>query len=142
MLLQDVKRIWDSHGDDDAGGGVNLKGGVSKDRMVSVHDSDMRRGHKSKRHRFDGHKADVAVDIDTQSITAVDVLPGNAGDSGGALELVEQSEASAGVPLVEAMGDTAGGDGAPVRSSSAPGNGDERRPREKGSARRGTRCGR
>ena len=44
-------------------------------------------------------------------ITAVDVLAGNAWDSAGALELVEQSEASAGVPVVEAMGDTAYGDG-------------------------------
>ena len=28
--------------------------------------------------RFDGHKASVAVDTDSQVITAVDVLPGNA----------------------------------------------------------------
>ena len=111
LLLQDVKRVGDSDGGDDAGGGVSLKDGVSKDRMVSVHDPEMRHGHKSKRHRFDGHKAAVAVDTDTQLITAVDVLPGNAWDSVGALELVEQSEASAGVPVVEAMGDTAYGDG-------------------------------
>ena len=44
-------------------------------------------------------------------ITAVDVLPGNAADNLGALELVEQSEASADVAVVEAMGDTAYGDG-------------------------------
>ena len=111
LLLQDVKRVGDSDGDDDAGGGVSLKDGVSKDRMVSVHDPEMRHGHKSKRHRFDGHKAAVAVDTDSQLITAVDVLPGNAWDSVGALELVEQSEASAGVPVVEAIGDTAYGDG-------------------------------
>ena len=71
----------------------------------------MRHGHKSSRRRFDGHKAAVVVDTDTQLITAVDVLPGNAPDHLGALELVEQSEASAGVPAVETMGDTAYGDG-------------------------------
>ena len=49
--------------------------------------------------------------METQLITAVDVLPGNAPDNLGALELVEQSEASAGVAAVEAMGDTAYGDG-------------------------------
>ena len=43
-------------------------------------------------------------------ITAVDVLPGNAPDNLGALELAEQSEASAGVPVVEALRDTAAGD--------------------------------
>ena len=112
LLLQDVKRGGTGDGDGaDADGGVSLKDGVSKDRMVSVHDPEMRHGHKSKRKRFDGHKAAVVVDTDTQLITAVDLLPGNAPDNLGALELVEQSEANAGVPVVEAMGDTAYGDG-------------------------------
>ena len=51
------------------------------------------------------------VDTDTQLITAVDVLPGNAPDNSGALELVEQSETNTGVPVEEAMGDAAYGDG-------------------------------
>ena len=64
----------------------------------------MRHGHKSSKRRFDGHKAAVVVDTDTQLITAVDVLPGNAWDSTGTLGLVEDSEISAGAPVVEAMG--------------------------------------
>ena len=71
---------------------------------MSVHGPLMCHGHKSKSLRFDGHKAAV-VDTATQLITAVDVLPGNALDNLGALELVEQSEASAGVPVVESIGD-------------------------------------
>ena len=51
-------------------------------------------------------------DTDSQLITAVAVLPGNAPDNLGALELVEQSEANTGVPVQEAMGDAAYGDGA------------------------------
>ena len=82
LLLQDVERAQD---------GVRLKEGVSRDRMVSVHDPEMRHGHKSSSKRFDGHKASVAVDTDSQVITAVDVLPGNASDSVGALEMVERS---------------------------------------------------
>ena len=39
------------------------------------------------------------------------MLPGNAPDNLGALELVEQSEVSTDVPVGEAMGDTAYGDG-------------------------------
>ena len=39
------------------------------------------------------------VDTDTQLITAVAVLPGNAPDNLGALELVEQSEANTGEPV-------------------------------------------
>ena len=91
---------------------MSLKDGVSKDRMMSVHDPEMRHGHKSSSKRFDGHKAAIVVDTDTQLITAVDVLPGNAPDNLGALELVEQSEANTGVPVEEAMGDAAYGDGA------------------------------
>ena len=108
LLLQDIER---QSGDDDADDGVSVKDGVSKDRMLSVHDPELRHGHKSSRRRFDGHKAAIVVDTDSQLITAVDVLPGNALDNLGALELVEQSEASTGSVVEEAMGDAAYGDG-------------------------------
>ena len=102
LLLQDVERTGD---------GIGLKDGVSKDRMVSVHDPEMRHGHKSSSRRFDGHKAAIVVDTDTQLITAVEVLAGNAPDNLGALELVERSEANTGVPVEETLGDAAYGDG-------------------------------
>ncbi len=110
LLHQDIERKSgdaDAHADD----GVSLRDGVSKDRMVSVPDPEMRHGHKSSRRRFNGHKAAIVVDTDSQLITAVDVLPGNAPDNLGALELVEQSEASTGSVVQEAMGDAADGDG-------------------------------
>ena len=109
LLLQDIER---KSGDDGGDDGVSLKDGVSRDRMMSVHDPEMRHGHKSSSRRFDGHKAAIVVDTDSQLITAVAVLPGNAPDNLGALELVEQSEANTGVPVQEAMGDAAYGDGA------------------------------
>ena len=102
LLLQDIER---------KGGDADADDGVSKDRMLSVHDPELRHGHKSSRRRFDGHKAAIVVDTDSQLITAVDVLPGNAPDNLGALELVEQSEASTGSVVEEAMGDAAYGDG-------------------------------
>ena len=109
LLLQDVER---KSGDADAADdGVSIRDGVSKDRMLSVHDPELRHGHKSSRRRFNGHKAAIVVDTDSQLITAVDVLPGNAPDNLGALELVEQSEASTGSVVDEAMGDAAYGDG-------------------------------
>ena len=115
MLLQDVERKSgdgdvDAHADA-ADDGVSLRDGVSKDRMLSVHDPELRHGHKSSRRRFNGHKAAIVVDTDSQLITAVDVLPGNAPDNLGALELVERSEASTGSVVEEAMGDAAYGDG-------------------------------
>ena len=109
LLLQDIER---KSGDADAADdGVSLRDGVSKDRMLSVHDPELRHGHKSSRRRFNGHKAAIVVDTDSQLITAVDVLPGNAPDNLGALELVEASEASTGSVVEEAMGDAAYGDG-------------------------------
>ena len=110
LLLQDIERK-SGDGDGDADDGVSLRDGVSKDRMVSVHDPELRHGHKSSRRRFDGHKAAIVVDTDSQLVIAVDVLPGNAPDNLGALELVEQSEASTGSVVEEAMGDAAYGDG-------------------------------
>ena len=47
LLLQDVARTDD---------GVSLKDGVSRDRMMSVHDPELRHGHQSSSRRFDGHK--------------------------------------------------------------------------------------
>ena len=103
LLLQDVeRRSGDGDGDAaDADDGVSIRDGVSKDRMPSVHDPELRHG----------HKAAIVVDTDSQLITAVDVLPGNAPDNLGALELVETSEASTGSVVEEAMGDAAYGDG-------------------------------
>jgi hypothetical protein len=102
LLMQDVERQDE---------GPALKKGVSKDRIPSVHDPEMRHGHKSSRNRFDGHKAAVAVDTDSQLITAVDILPGNTSDNTGALELIEQSEANTGLEVEETIGDAAYGDG-------------------------------
>ena len=113
LLLQDIERKsgdGDADADDDDDG-VSIRDGVSRDRMLSVHDPELRHGHKSSRRRFNGHKAAIVVDTDSQLITAVDVLPGNAPDNLGALELVEASEASTGSVVEEAMGDAAYGDG-------------------------------
>ncbi|ABG05216.1 transposase, IS4 family [Rubrobacter xylanophilus DSM 9941] len=102
LLMQDIERRED---------GARLKQGVSPDRVVSVHDPEMRHGRKSERRRFDGHKAQVAVDPESQLITAADVLAGNAPDHERALELVEQVEANADAVVEEVVGDCAYGDG-------------------------------
>jgi hypothetical protein len=80
ILGQDIER---------SEAGPSLRQGVAPGRLISVHDPEMRHGRKSSSHRFNGHKAQVAVDTDSQLITAVDVLPGNAADADQALEVVE-----------------------------------------------------
>jgi hypothetical protein len=102
LLWQDIERREE---------GACLKQAVSRDRLVSVHDPEMRHGRKSASKRFDGHKAQVAVDPESQLITAADVMAGNAPDHERALEMVEQVEANASVTVEEAVGDCAYGDG-------------------------------
>ena len=102
VLVQDVERRED---------GPAIKQGVAKDRLLSVHDPEMRHGRKSASKRFDGYKAAVAVDTDEPIVTAVAVLAGNAPDAEGALELVEQTEANTGCAVDETMGDCAYGSG-------------------------------
>ena len=80
--------------------------------MVSVHDPEMRHGRKkSEKWRFDGHKAHLAVDPESQLITAADVLAGNAPDHERALQLVEQAEANTGAVAEEVVGECAYGGG-------------------------------
>jgi hypothetical protein len=102
ILGQDIER--DDHG-------PRLKRGVATDRLISVHDPEMRHGRKSSSQRFNGHKAQVAVDTDSQLITAVDGLPGNAPDAECAMEVVEASEAALECRVEHVLGDCAYGAG-------------------------------
>ena len=102
LIEQDVERSEE---------GSTLRQGVARDRVVSVHDPEMRHGRKSSSKRFDGHKAAIAVDAESQLITAVDVLAGNAADNEGSLELTQASEENTGLEVEETIGDCAYGDG-------------------------------
>ena len=86
-----------------------LRRGTSGERIVSVHDPEMRHGRKSASTRFDGHKAAVATDVESQLITAVDVMAGSAKDQEGSLDLIQQSEANTGLEVEAALGDCAYG---------------------------------
>lgn len=102
LLSQDIERKES---------GAEIKEGVAKDRVVSVHDREMRHGHKCSTGRFEGHKGAVAVDSESQLITAVDVIAGNAYDGDSGLALTAQSEENTGLEAAETVGDCAYGDG-------------------------------
>ncbi len=110
LIAQDVE--------EKPGGGCQVKSGTAKDRRVSVHDPEMRHGRKSASKRFNGHKAALAVEIDSQLISGVEVLAGNAGDQEKALELVAQSERVMEAEVEETVGDGAYG-GGPTRRAFA-----------------------
>ena len=104
LLVQDVQR---SETND-----ITLKQGVAKDRVIAAHDTEMRHGRKSASQRFDGHKAALAVDTETQLITAVAVLPGNAHDHTDVMDLVKSTETHTEGEVEATIGDCAYGDGA------------------------------
>ena len=102
ILNQDIERRDD---------GAAIREGVSPDRVVAVHDPEMRHGRKSAAKRFDGHKGAIAVDTASQLILAAAVLPGNAQDHEEALALVKQAEENAGIVVATTVADCAYGDG-------------------------------
>jgi hypothetical protein len=73
-------------GDDDI---FRIARKVAKDRVISVVDPDARHGHKTAARRFDGYKGNIAVDPDSEVITAPVVTPGNASDASVAAELID-----------------------------------------------------
>src|SRR5947209_4614420 len=100
------------------GGGCQIKQGTEKDRLISVHDPEMRHGRKSASKTFNGHKTAVAVDMESQLICGVEVLAGNAGDQEKALDLVHQAERVMEAQVEETVGDCAYG-GGPKRKAFA-----------------------
>jgi hypothetical protein len=58
-------------------GKASLIKGAAKDRRISVEDSEMRHGRKSRSVRVDGYKRHVLHDLDTGLISAVGITPAN-----------------------------------------------------------------
>lgn len=96
---------------------VQIRQGVAKDRIVSVTDPEMRHGRKTSSGRFDGHKAHVGMDAESELITDVEAIPGNAPDGSAVPGVLERAEEQ-GLPTEEIMGDHAYG-GMETRSQCA-----------------------
>jgi hypothetical protein len=72
-------------GDD---GVVRIARRVAVDRVISTVDVEARHGHKSHDRRFDGYKAHLSVDPDSELIDEVIVTPGNVHDSTPVVDLL------------------------------------------------------
>jgi transposase len=88
--------------------------GVAKDRTVSIVDPEARHGHKSESRGFDGYKAHIAIDPDSEIVVDTSVTPANTSDAVAAETMLEDvlapktSEPAAPVDL-EVYGDAAYG---------------------------------
>ncbi len=90
--------------------------GVAKDRVISTVDPEARHGHKSSAHGFDGFKGHIALDPDSEIITATTVSAGNVGDASVAEELITDLLADEGTPVAETSDGTSASDDDGVRT--------------------------
>jgi hypothetical protein len=82
--------------------------GVAKDRVISTVDTEARHGHKSKNRHFDGYKAHLSIDPDSELIADVVATPANTHDHDAVSDLLA-GEPDADKPIV--LGDSAYADG-------------------------------
>jgi Transposase DDE domain/Transposase domain (DUF772) len=61
-------------------GALRIARKVAPDRVISTVDPEARHGHKTNHRGFDGYKGHLAVDPDSEIITATAVTAGNTGD--------------------------------------------------------------
>jgi Transposase DDE domain len=90
--------------------------GTAPDRVISTVDPQARHGHKTAAHGFDGYKAHVATDPDSEVICAAEVSVATAGDAVVAPSLLDdltpETRAVGRSPRRWCMGDSAYGTGA------------------------------
>jgi len=103
---QDVK--------EDANGVFHIVRGVAKDRVISTVDTEARHGHKSRSRHFDGYKAHLAIDPDSELIAEIVATPANIHDQDAVTELLEQEANEEQKPII--LGDSAYASG-PTRAT-------------------------
>jgi IS5 family transposase len=101
---------------------------VAKDRVISTVDTEARHGHKSANRHFDGYKAHICVDPESELIDEVTVTPANAPDAQAVADLLASHADDEAKP--EVVGDSAygsaaarsdlEGQGYPVTAKAAP----------------------
>lgn len=86
----------------DEGEGPVIRQGVAPDRVISTVDTDARHGHRSRRDRYDGYKLHIAVDLDSDLLTAAEATKATTHDS----TVLPRLLAAEPVAVAEVLGDT------------------------------------
>jgi len=84
--------------------------GVAKDRVISTVDTEARHGHKSRGRHFDGYKAHISVDPDSELIDEITATAANTPDRDAIDDLIGHLRDEPAKPVV--VGDSAYADGA------------------------------
>lgn len=86
----------------DEEGNVTIRREVAPDRVISVVDPDARHGHRARHDRYDGFKAHLSVDPDSDLITAAVASKATTSDGEMLAELLESDP----LPVSEVIADT------------------------------------
>jgi len=103
-----LRKILEENVEEDAEG-AKIRQGVPKGRTTSVHDPEMRHGHKSSGKKYTGHKAHVAVDTDSLLVTAVEMSEPSSPEGSHVASLIKASQERTEATVSEALGDCAYG---------------------------------
>lgn len=101
VIEQDVERHKD--------GTVSIRIGVAPDRLISIHDPEMRRGHKSQSEPFEGYKLHHTAEVTSGIVMAIEVTGANVHDSVPSEPMAERAEQSSGCIVEKVIGDAAYG---------------------------------
>ena len=101
VIEQDVER--------DEQGQLRLRQGVAKDRLISVGDPEMRRGHKSQSEAFEGYKFHHTTEPVHGFVLAHEVTGANVHDSVPSEPMAERAEETSGCIVEKIIGDCAYG---------------------------------
>ena len=101
--------------DDD--GVFRIVRGVAKDRVISTVDTEARHGHKSKNRHFDGYKAHISIDPDSELIAEIVATPANTHDRRRRRRAARPTSDGEDKPII--LGDSAYADGQTRRRLSA-----------------------
>jgi len=88
MALELLATVLGQDLEQSEGGPFRIARRVAKDRVISTVDPDARHGHKTNARHFDGYKGHIAIDPDSEIITATAVTAGNAADGEPVEELI------------------------------------------------------
>lgn len=75
--IEALAQVYNQDLEETRNGNVRIRQGVAPDRRVSIEDSDMRHGRKSKSKRFNGYKEHIATHLDSDLVLACAVTPAN-----------------------------------------------------------------
>jgi hypothetical protein len=101
VLAQDIETAAD--------GKVSLRQGVAEDRLVSVHDPQMRRGHKTQSEAFEGYKFHITIEVEHGLVLATEVTGANVHDSEPSARMAARAEEASQSVITKVIGDCAYG---------------------------------